>query len=338
MRCRAIEPGADVPLLVEVRQILQGALGPDRPIARIEARPSPYTSSYRLEILDVELEGGRRLELLLKSYGLAGLTDLGRRAKPVEVLDPLRPIEVHRTVLADGSLGTPRCYGAVAAPTGDRHWLLLEAVEGLRLSHVGDFGTWQRAAAWAARFHARFPEEAPSVIELERPLSQDAAWWRHWMARALARVERADPPAVRDGFVRLADRHERVIERLRALPRSLLHGEFCADNILVSGAGPDQRICPVDWEMTARGPALLDLAALVGGRWSDDERRELALAYREAMPPPRPEVERFLQDLDVCRLQWAIQWTGWFDGHRPPPWQDQDWAMEALTLGERLGL
>jgi len=49
-------------------------------------------------------------------------------------------------------------------------------------------------------------------------------------------------------------------------------------------------------------------------------------------------VERFLQDLDVCRLQWAIQWTGWFDGHQPPPWQDQDWAMEALTLGERLGL
>lgn len=338
MRSRVIEPGADASERVEIRDALQQALGHDRPIARLQARPSPYASSYRLEILAVELEGGESLELLLKTYGPSGLTALGRRAKPVEVQDPLRPIEIHRTVLTDASLGAPHCYGALADPASGRYWVFLEAVEGLRLSHVGDFDTWRRAAAWSSRFHSRFPVSAPSVITLEHPLSQDGAWWRHWMSRALARVHLTKPPRVRDGFVRLAGRHERIVERLEALPHSLLHGEFCADNILVAGAGPDERICPVDWEMVARGPALLDLAALVGGRWSDHERRELALAYREAMDAPRPPVERFLQDLDVCRLQWAIQWTGWFDGHRPPPWQDQDWTLEALVLAERLGL
>ena len=53
-------------------------------------------------------------------------------------------------------------------------------------------------------------------------------------------------------------------------------------DILIVPEDNGLRICPVDWELAARGPGLLDLAALSAGRWSDDERDRLARAYFEA--------------------------------------------------------
>jgi aminoglycoside phosphotransferase (APT) family kinase protein len=44
-------------------------------------------------------------------------------------------------------------------------------------------------------------------------------------------------------------------------------------------------VCPVDWEMAAVGPGLVDLAALSAGGWTAPEREALALAYYAALVP-----------------------------------------------------
>ena len=80
---------------------------------------------------------------------------------------------------------------------------------------------------------------------------------------------------------RLALKYDRVVARLLELPQSLIHGDFFASNILFDGSRSPPRIAPLDWELAAIGPCGLDLAALVAGRWNDDERRSMALAYFE---------------------------------------------------------
>src|SRR6476646_2259861 len=95
----------------------------------------------------------------------------------------------------------------------------------------------------------------------------------------------------------LGERHEQVVEALLALPRTVIHGEFYASNVLVAGTSGDARVAPVDWELAAAAPGLTDLAALVSG-WSPAEREELVEAYSTV-----PGVPSFgSEELDFARL------------------------------------
>jgi hypothetical protein len=138
----------------------------------------------------------------------------------------------------------------------------------------------------------------------------------------------------------LAARHESLIEHLLAQPQALLHGEFYASNILVQQRADSLRVCPIDWEMAAVGPRLVDLAALASGKWSETQRDALALAYYEAMAPANRPLEwrEFVRDLDCCRLHLAIQWCGWFGRRQPISAHAHDWLSEAVELATRLDL
>ena len=95
---------------------------------------------------------------------------------------------------------------------------------------------------------------------------------------------------------------------------------------------------PVDWEMAAVGPGLVDLAALAGG-WDEAERARLLGAYREGLAEGGVELDPEpvqAADLDRCRLHLAIQWIGWSAEWRPPPEHRQDWLGEAEALIEGL--
>jgi thiamine kinase-like enzyme len=133
-----------------------------------------------------------------------------------------------------------------------------------------------------------------------------------------------------------------VAEALLAQPRTVLHGEFYASNVLVaSDPGPTPlgqnsaaRVAPVDWELAATGTGLSDLAALVSG-WPEEDRAAIAAAY--AAEPGVPAFSR--RDLDLARLQVAIQWLGWAPPQwEPPEGQRHDWLGEAVALVEDLGL
>jgi aminoglycoside phosphotransferase (APT) family kinase protein len=158
----------------------------------------------------------------------------------------------------------------------------------------------------------------------------------------LGQLEPSQSTAVRHRIKRLAERYDQVVERLLALPRTLIHGEFYASNVLVDGREEQARVCPVDWEMAALGPGLVDLAALTAGGWTAEEKAALSMAYFEEFEELMEhdghllDAEEFLIALEYCRLHLAVQWLGWAPEWSPPPEHAQDWLSEALSLAEKL--
>jgi hypothetical protein len=332
----------------ELRTVLEGVLartpGAGRRITGLDRHPAPYGSSYTIEELSVLLTNGTTLELIFKDLGREALLETARRIKPSFLYNPLREIETYLRVLAADGRGTAACYGAVIDPGIGRYWLFLEKVRGSRLSEIGDLAAWQQVARWQAAMHARYVGETETLARAAPLLRYDRRFYKLWMDRALRflrGVEPSQPQASRSHIDRLARRYGRVMEHLLGLTATFIHGEFYASNVLVGRVGRPTRVCPVDWEMAAVGPGLVDLAALVAGRWTAPERTALAMAYfTESMTHGArwQDAEPFLSSLDYCRLHLAVQWLGWSPSWTPPPEHAQDWLHEALVLAEKLEL
>jgi aminoglycoside phosphotransferase (APT) family kinase protein len=318
----------------DLRAELQPLLG-DRRIASLEQRPCAYRTSYELDEIDVQLADGADLRLMLKSLGRGALDPAALAAKPGFLYDPLREIETYRALLAGADLGTPHFYGAVVAPERDRYWLLIENVAGEVLWQVGELEVWREAARWLAVLHDRFRDRGLGGAEAH-VLRYDSDYYASWMRRAL---EFADSDR-RHRLAPLAERYDRVVERLAGLPTAFIHGEFYASNVLIQRGGGNVRVCPIDWENAAVGPGVIDLAAITTGAWSAAEREQIARGYVEqaaALGHPR-DGEDLLETLELARLHLAVQWLGWEPTWTAPAEHRHDWLGEALRIAGALGL
>jgi aminoglycoside phosphotransferase (APT) family kinase protein len=278
------------------------------------------------------------LRLVFKDLSPRAVLECARGVRPDFLRDPRREITVYRNDLVTADLGTAVCYGAIVDESQGRFWLFLERVPGRELYQVGDFAAWEQAARWLATLHS-LPVSGPACRDRKnRLIVYDGDYYRLWprRARSIAR-----PETTRRALEWLLASYEPVVERLVSLPSSFLHGEFYASNVLARAEGAGWRICPVDWEMAAFGPGLVDLAALTTGWWTDAQREALALAYYaewNARGGTRQARAEFLSALRCCRLHLALQWLGWSPGWSPPSEHSHDWLGEALRLSEQLGL
>jgi hypothetical protein len=298
---------------------------------RIERHRSDFRSSFPLEQLVVELSDGSELKLAFKRLDWAGLDAQARLAKPAFLHDPEREPAVYAALLEPAALGAPRYYGAIA--DGDRHWLFVEWVEGRELYQVGERLLWEAAARWLGEAHAALAPGLERHAATARLVEHDAAFYRRWIERAREFGRDPSQPSGHASAVDwLAARHDAVVEALLALPRTVLHGEFYAANVLVAADTEEPRVAPVDWELAAAGPGVSDLAALVSGGWGEGDRTAIAAAYGEVAGAT-------LAGLDFARLQIAIQRLGWAPPQwTPPQGQRHDWLGEGLALAEGLGL
>ena len=323
----------DADLRAAIERVIAGHGGRPRRVVAVRRRPSACRTSFPIEEIDAELDDGTNVALVLKDPNRDALFEAARRAKPEFLHDAEREIEVYRSVFRGAPPGPPVCYGAVANPVTGRNRLLLERVAGRELYQVGEFKVWQEAARWVARLHARFVGfPGPPTIRL---LTYDSEFYRRWPRRAAAFA----PPEARRQVEWLMGRYERVVERLLALPPTLLHGEYYASNVIAQETPDGLRICPIDWEMAAWGPGLFDLAAIASGKWTDSEREALARAYHEALRAEGAatgSAKELLVALDWCRLHLAVQWIGWSDDWKPPAEHAHDWLGEAMRLAERI--
>jgi aminoglycoside phosphotransferase (APT) family kinase protein len=133
------------------------------------------------------------------------------------------------------------------------------------------------------------------------------------------------------------------VNRLLSLPVTLIHGEFYASNIIIQHETDALRVCPVDWETTAIGPGLVDVAAITGGTWSEPEQLALTEAYQRArtgIATSGPVWRELLESLDYCLLHTAVKNVGWSDDENwtPPPQHAYTWLQDVIRLSRKLGL
>jgi hypothetical protein len=315
-------------------------------IERLDRRISEYCSSFIIEELDVTLDDGTSHALILKDLSMNALMEGAGRVKPWFFYEPMREIETYHRVLASHQLGTATYYGAVIQEECKRYWLFLERVPPGLLWQQGDLEVWKDVARWLAGMHTFLvPEtEQRESAHIAHLLNYNRDFYWRWMRRAATFVcegdkspERKAATAIRD----LEGRYEKVVERLAAMPVTVIHGEFFASNVMIDITSERLRVCPVDWEMAAIGPGKIDLAGLTSGGWTREQKDIMALAYYEALPANRTanyDRQTFLTDLEYCRLHQAVQWLGWSPFWAPPPEHAQDWLKEALDSAKLLGV
>jgi hypothetical protein len=317
--------------------------GARRSIARLKRKLSDYSSSFTLEELDVGLEDGAVLNLMFKDLSWQALLADARRVKPAFLYNPRREIATYRTILSPQGIRTATCYGAVVDARAGRFWLFLERIPGLRLNHVGRFTIWQQVGRQLAAMHNLFAgaSNLQRQAKVAQLLKYDRAFYWEWMHRARKFVRGANsgvPKQAQRDLDRLAARYDEVVERLVALPVTFIHGEFYPSNVIVERTKGSLRLCPVDWELAAVGPGLMDLAALTAGNWTDEKKGAMAWAYYNTLTPAADRLpDSFLAALDLCRLHLAIQMLGWSPNWKPPPEYARNWLEEALRIVERLG-
>lgn len=337
----AVPAAASTPEIIAVLEpALAKHLGESAHIVRLERRLSEYRSSFAIEELQLELPGGRHLSVMFKNLSSRALLKDASRTRPAFLYDPLREILVYQQMLTRCAVGTATCYATEVVPDQDRYWLFLERVLGLELYQVGDFAIWEQVAGWLARFHCLASELLPiahgaRLFEWNRERYQTTLEQAFLCVKHRAESTRAD----REVMKRLARIYNRVIDCLMGQPMAVIHGEFYASNVLVQEKADGIRICPIDWETAGIGPGLIDLAALVAGQWTDEERDALVSAYWNALEPRtqmRQPAESFRSALLCCRLHLAFQLLGRSPDWEPPPEHKRDWLSEAESLAAQL--
>ena len=335
---------ADAHSLIPVlEQSLARHFGVSRSIIDLLQSPSPYRSSFQAEDVDLRFTDGTTMKLFLKRVGREALLKEARNAKPPFLYNPMREISTYQAILQSNELGTAVFYGSFVDQGTERYWLFLEKVPGTVLCEVGDFKIWEEVARWLGGMHTRLAGAVELHGRSGHLMRYDGDFYRRWLARA-REYTKLDGRHLRqrNRVMEWLDQHyDRIIDRLLALPPVFIHGEFYPSNVLVQKTPRGTRICPVDWEMSAVGPGLMDLAALIAGRWSEEQRTALALAYHSVFNAEgsRNETrEEFLAALECCRLHLAVQSLGWSSEWSPPPEHEHNWLHEALWLIEKISL
>jgi Ser/Thr protein kinase RdoA (MazF antagonist) len=332
----------DDDLIDGLKEGLDPSITRHRSIRQAVRRASSYQSSYPLEELTVIFDNGEPLDLVFKNVSPRALSPPARRAKPEFLDDPCREIGVYRTILAPTKMGTPHYYGSLIDEANDRYWLFLENVVGQELYQIGEMSVWLAAARWLARFHRRFASlEAVPRKTTYGLKSLDEPYHEQWYGRAVRFTSESHADASRRTYVqRLAELAPQVIGELLQLPTTVIHGEFYASNVIIDAARQPVRVSPLDWERTAIGPGLIDLAALVAGNWPEEAKCQMAIAYHDELSlggDATASLNALLGELNLCRLQLAVQWLGWSADWTPPKQHRHDWLAEAIAAARNLG-
>ena len=311
-------------------------------VQRMRVTRSAYASSATLLNVHITFADGEHTRVVYKLGGPDAQTPAARGVKPEFLSDSGREAWMYESVLAlDGVADAPRLLATGCDRNGAR-WLLLEWAGSRDLSQVGARSVWCEAASQLARLHV-WGESRVDSLSRGSPVRWDDARlhlvWAHRARRHLAAHTSAW--STRDPLRPLWRRYRLVADFLAAMPKTLVHGDFNASNVLVTRSAAGNRIRIIDWETAGVGPGLLDLASLVSGRLPVRHRAAMVAAYRANLGGSRLGTLSegdFDQALSSCRLAMAVQWLGWSPGWSPPPAHAHDWRREALLLALQLGL
>jgi hypothetical protein len=194
-------------------------------------------------------------------------------------------------------LRTPALYHVTCetadTPADERYVLLMEDLSALTPGdQVGGLSPEQAEAALVALagHHAAFwngagLEEADFVPIINGPLNQvGAAVYEASLPGFMAHFEDAIKPELTTYVADYASFRTQIIDDLAAMPHTLVHFDFRADNLLYD---TDGSVAVVDWQTISQGGGAADLGYFLSQNLSTEDRRghetSLLRAYHDAL-------------------------------------------------------
>jgi aminoglycoside phosphotransferase (APT) family kinase protein len=174
---------------------------------------------------------------------------------------------------------SPHCYVSCYDERSGAFTLLLEDVGSGRVADPGascDLGDVERAVDQLAALHGPMWENPAlaSLPWLPRHDGPDAAWMASLVRSVYPRFLRRFQDRLRPQVIDLLDGFVPKVEqylRDRPGPRTVVHGDFRADNLVVDKG----QITVLDWQTAAREPAATDLSYFLGASVDVGQRREI---------------------------------------------------------------
>jgi hypothetical protein len=201
-----------------------------------------------------------------------------------------REIRFYNEVASRVPLRLPRTYYADASDAGKIllmedlcAYRALDQVHGMRHDQV------LHTAREVAKLHAAFARPG-ALDDLDwLPLHDhffDEPFIENWPAFARFYELRIGREGVRLGE-RMARNLRWLEERIASRPVTLIHGDLRADNLLVADGEPCREVVMLDWQLTNRSLAAIDIARMLGGSEPAAERRghqlEVFAAWHEGL-------------------------------------------------------
>jgi len=194
-------------------------------------------------------------------------------------------------------LRTPAVYHVTCetaeAPEDERYMLLMEDLSSLTVGdQVAGLTVEQARAALIglAGHHAAFwngagLENADFIPIINGPLNQaGASIYEVSLPGFMEAFGDAIKPELRDYVEGYAAVRTQIIDDLEAMPHTLVHFDFRADNLLFD---TDDSVAVVDWQTISQGGGAADLGYLLSQNLSTDDRRahevELLRGYHDAL-------------------------------------------------------
>lgn len=187
----------------------------------------------------------------------------------------------------------PVCHFSFFDPDSQRFVLVMTDVEGTVVDQVEGcpIGWAERAVDALVALHAwGQQEDVKPWLEWVRPVS-DAVLHEAVQAAlvqnipvTLQNLGACGPTWLPDAAGNFLAIHNATVMQLETMPRTLLHGDFRADNLVFDA---DDNLTVIDWQILLRGPGAFDLVYFMMQSLSVDDRRRhgdaLIGRYKEGM-------------------------------------------------------
>jgi aminoglycoside/choline kinase family phosphotransferase len=220
-----------------------------------------------------------------------------------------REVLIYRRLLDGERFGAPALHASVFDEALGRYWLFLEDVGSSTLDEW-DVEEWLTAVRWLAGVHAGYHGREDDLRELGCLMDHGPAFYHLIGETARRNLELA---GATEALVRLdapRGRYDSLVRYLAGEPRTLVHGDVFAQNLLIQPGG---RIRAIDWESAAVGLGAWDLAKLLDG-WGSMKGSFLTTYLAEfercgGKPLDRDRFQRLFEHCEILNALWHLRWS-----------------------------
>ena len=181
-----------------------------------------------------------------------------------------REARFYREVMPKSRVRAPRCYYCAYDAQETSFVLVMEDLSGLRAGDQVRGLTWDEALAALraiAPLHAQWWEQ-PALADLTwMPLENldiQHLFAKNWPAFRHEMYDRLMPEEIAIGD-RLNWQGDRLAELVRSVPRTIVHWDYRADNLVFDSPDAAEPVVVLDWQLAQRSMGAFDVARLFCG-------------------------------------------------------------------------